>query len=162
MKADLVVKNGSVVTPEATLLYAGRLALGQHPAHHHAGALFGAIKHAQQPVDPLARPIGAPGQRVGVEGAGRQRVSHRPDAGRRAVRPRLIGDIEHDHDAPPPRPAEISARPHDPRGPVLLGQRPDPLRHVAQEAGPELEVLDGNPLVRRVDQPRRQLGAHRP
>ena len=37
-----------------------------------------------------------------------------------------------------------------------------PTRRVAQELHAELEVVDGNPLVGRVDQPRGELGAHRP
>ena len=36
------------------------------------------------------------------------------------------------------------------------------LRRVAQEAHAELEVVDRHPLVGRVDQPRRDLGVHRP
>ncbi len=43
-----------------------------------------------------------------------------------------------------------------------LRSRPDRLRHRAKELDAQLEIVDRDPLVRGVDQPRRDLRAHRP
>ena len=92
-----------------------RRALAEHAARHHARAPLGAVERAQQPLDPAGRAIAAPRQRIGVEGAGRQRIAHRSDARRLAVRPALVGDVEHHRDVAPARPAKLAIEPHDAR-----------------------------------------------
>ena len=92
-------------------------ALGEHAAHHDAGANLDAVKSAQQPLEAAHEAIGAPRQRVGVEGAGRKRVAHRADAGGHAVRPALVGHVEDQRDVPAAGPAKAAIEARNPRAP---------------------------------------------
>src|SRR5580698_8230771 len=70
-------------------------------------ALTVTLKAIHQPVDADLDAVGGPGNRHGVEHARRQRIAHRADAGRLAVRPGFETDVEHDGDALAVRPLPI-------------------------------------------------------
>ena len=79
-----------------------------HDARH--GAVAG--EGIEQAVDAAPDPVGGPGDRHGVEHAGRQRIAHRADAGRLAVRPRLEADVEDHRDLAAARPDPVRLLPH--------------------------------------------------
>jgi hypothetical protein len=84
-----------------------RRTLGDDRVDHDAG--FGAMvcEPIHQTMDANLDPVSRPGDRHGVECAGRKRIAHWTDAGRFAVRPGFEADVENHGDAFAARPSAI-------------------------------------------------------
>src|SRR5208337_3434807 len=92
-----------------------RRALAKDAAHHHACAPLRPVEHAQQSLDTAGRAVAAPRERIGVEGAGWQRVAHRTNARRLAVRPAFVSHVENHREVAATRPAKPAVEAHDSR-----------------------------------------------
>src|SRR3984893_5908296 len=92
-----------------------RRALAKDAAHHHACAPLRPVEHAQQSLDTASRAVAAPRERIGVEGAGWQRVAHGANARRLAVRPAFVSHVEHHREVAATRPANRAIEADDSR-----------------------------------------------
>ena len=79
----------------------------QNARRHHTGLDAIGVGDPQQALNTPHGAITRPGMGVGVEIAGLQQIAHGADARRLAIRPRLVGEVEHQSDALAAGPAKI-------------------------------------------------------
>jgi hypothetical protein len=73
------------------------------------------VECPQEPLNAGAAAVVAPRKRVGVKCPGRQRISHRADPRRFALRPCFVSNVENQSDVMAARPAKVVGKPGNAR-----------------------------------------------